>query len=325
MKVLGLHRLIQAWFLILVWPALSCFAQDMNQASISVHPAAQVDGDEILLGEVAEITAPPLLESLLADLSLGRSPKPGKGKTIKEKQFHASLRSHQDLLSQVSVSVPEVIYIKRRSQILANAEIRDAVDAYLQQYFENREYAILEIELPDEAEYPVGQLDLMVLPGQKVDKKGKFSFHAEVSVNRQKVDRIRVTGRVALYDTVVCGARDLLKGETLDQDKLVLEKKNLFTLRGAAVTDASQVTGMVLKTDVRMGIPIRRDWVKEVPLIRKGDVVTLVARNNNLVIVTSGVSMEDGFMNGMIRVENPGSGKIVRGMVKEAATVEVVF
>ena len=61
------------------------------------------------------------------------------------------------------------------------------------------------------------------------------------------------------------------------------------------------------------------------PLIQKGDIVSLFARNDTLLIVTTGVCREDGFENDVIKVENVNSGKIIRGIVKEKSKVEVIY
>jgi len=61
------------------------------------------------------------------------------------------------------------------------------------------------------------------------------------------------------------------------------------------------------------------------PLIQKGDIVSLFARNDTLLIVTTGVCQEDGFENDVIKVETVNSGKIIRGIVKEKSKVEVIY
>lgn len=61
------------------------------------------------------------------------------------------------------------------------------------------------------------------------------------------------------------------------------------------------------------------------PLIQKGDRVSLFARNDTLLIVTTGISLEDGFENDVIKVENLNSGKVIRGKIKEKSKVEVIY
>jgi flagella basal body P-ring formation protein FlgA len=61
------------------------------------------------------------------------------------------------------------------------------------------------------------------------------------------------------------------------------------------------------------------------PLIQKGDIVSLIAQNDTLLIVTKGICQEDGFENDVIKVENLNSGKIVRGKIKEKSKVEVIY
>jgi len=61
------------------------------------------------------------------------------------------------------------------------------------------------------------------------------------------------------------------------------------------------------------------------PLIQKGDIVSLFAQNDTLLIVTKGICQEDGFENDVIKVENLNSGKIVKGKIKEKSKVEVIY
>ena len=65
--------------------------------------------------------------------------------------------------------------------------------------------------------------------------------------------------------------------------------------------------------------------LKALPLIEKGDVITLVAHQGNIRILTSGISMEDGYVDQPIEVENLRSGKLVRGLVRAKNTVEVMY
>ncbi|MCP4718399.1 MAG: flagellar basal body P-ring formation protein FlgA, partial [Desulfobacteraceae bacterium] len=91
------------------------------------------------------------------------------------------------------------------------------------------------------------------------------------------------------------------------------------------VRNIQEISGKILKTSIQKDNYIKSSWLEEIPLIQKGDLVTLVARRNNLLIVASGISKEDGYADKLIRVENIGSGKIVRGMVREKTSVEVIY
>jgi hypothetical protein len=74
-------------------------------------------------------------------------------------------------------------------------------------------------------------------------------------------------------------------------------------------TDRVSVTGLV---DVQ-------------PLVREGDIVSLVSRNETLLIVTKGICRENGFENDVIKIENMNSGKIIRGKIKDKSKAEVLY
>jgi flagella basal body P-ring formation protein FlgA len=147
----------------------------------------------------------------------------------------------------------------------------------------------------------------------------------DILIDGNREDRIRISGKVAVYQTILCAVRDLAKGERLLETDVYSVRKNIFDLRTDVAGTHQEIDKKVLKTNLKKDDYIKSSCLQEIPLIHKGELITLVARRNTLLIVTSAISKEDGYADQMIRVENMGSGKIVRGMVKERSTVEVIY
>lgn len=311
------------WLGIPLWN--SVLAAETGAVTIQVSESSHVDGDEIFLGDIAQVQASPFLKEILEAISFGRSPRPGKIKTISRSQFLSKIRSRQALPKEISVLMPDKIYVKRASQKIDRTAVQNQVNLFLDDHFANRDYELESIRLKESDLYPAGQLEMVLLPPQRVNKNGKLSLTMDVLVDGEKKDTIRISGRVALYDTVACAARNLLKGETILETDVILVRKNIFKFRYPVVTSVQLLDGKILKTDVPKNSVIKQTWLKTLPMIQKGDVVTLVARKHNLLIVTSGISKEDGFKNKLIRVENIGSGKVMRGLVIEESRVEIIY
>jgi flagella basal body P-ring formation protein FlgA len=100
---------------------------------------------------------------------------------------------------------------------------------------------------------------------------------------------------------------------------------DIFEIGDDYLENLAEVDQMALTANVDTGEHLKKGVFKITPTVKKGDVIKLVARKKRLSIVTLGICREDGYANQPIMVENMKSGKLVRGLVKKDATVEVVF
>lgn len=262
---------------------------------------------------------------MLGDLSLGRSPKPGKVKVLTKPQILSALRRHQDLMAGMALEIPDRVYIKRTSQKISREEIRLFVLECMTQHFKSGEVSLDELEVPESPEYPVGQANLAAVAPPRIQNGGKFSLGLEVFINGEKEDRLRISGRVAVVETMVAAQQRMERGTPLKPEIGTLVRKNIFVLRGEPATRLDMLADMTLTRDVEKGEIILSDWLEPTPVIQKGDVVTLVAQKGGIMIRTMGVSRQDGVKNSLIEVENIRSGKVVRGLVREPSTVEVIY
>ena len=228
---------------------------------------------------------------------------------------------HEDM----EISCPERIYIKRESQSIGQDQVQEAVEDYLSDRFMNQNLEIEKIKVRGLAPYPSGEIDLVIAADDPVDRHGRLSLFMDVLVDGRPQDRIRITGSVSEYETVVCAAKNLERGARISKEDLCLVKMNIFHARGNTLRDVETVIGKKLKTSIQKGDSIDPSDLAEIPLVAKGDIVTLVARKNNLCIMTTGVTQEDGFADQVILVENITSGKAVRGFVRNDSTIEVVY
>jgi flagella basal body P-ring formation protein FlgA len=294
--------------------------------TIIVAEFCQVQGRDIVLKDIAQISnAQPYVKEILEGISLGRSPKPGKIKVLRKNKILSYLRTLQTLPGDVRIEAPDKIYVKQAYQTLAETDIRNRVEGFLSDYFGDREYKVNTLQIQKSELYPKGFLEMAASSPLHVDKNGNLSLSLDILVDGQKEDTLRVRGEVAAYDTIACASRPLEKGRLIIKNDIIFMKKNIFDFRGQVVSDMRSLEGQVLKTHVPKNTAIRAAWLAPRPMFKKGDVVALVASTNRLRIETSGIAKEDGFKDKVVRVENIGSGKVVRGLVKKESTVEVIY
>jgi len=296
-----------------------------SQTVIAVLPSVSVDGDEIRLGDIAKLNAQGYERQMLENISLGRSPRPGKVKVITQRRILSSLRMHQDVLAGKGMDLPDKVYVKRNSQQPDPEAVRLCLKESLSRYFRGKAFTIEELETPEFGQYPVGALSVREADTPRVSTGGRFAVGVEVLVDGHREDRIRMAGRVAVFDTVVVAVKKLKSDTAVSPSDGRLVEVNILNLEGDPAISLEKMRDATLSRDVDEGQVILAKWLEPVPLIHKGDVVTLVAHKENIMIQTYGISREDGFSNSLIEVENMRSGKVVRGVVRKPSTVEVIY
>jgi flagellar basal body P-ring formation protein FlgA len=123
---------------------------------------------------------------------------------------------------------------------------------------------------------------------------------------------------------VLVARRALPRGHQLTVADLVLEKRDVSRLAGGFVTNGDSVTGQRLKRQLVSGSVLSPSMLETQVVVKRGQSVTLVVRNDRLNIRMAGTALMDGAVDQRIRVENTVSRRIVEGFVRSPEYVEVL-
>ncbi len=312
--------------LFLVWMVLCVPAAGFaNPVEIEIAQVSQVTGDQLVLSDIASFAAEDFLEKAIGDIPLGSSPKPGQIRKFEKNRLIRLIQANRLINGTAKITCPDQVYIKRNAQKLDHDFIQDRVIQYLEDRFSPRSFEIITMNIRGTENYPEGELQLV--PGSRcfIGNNGRLSLSMNVLVDDVQQGRISVTGRVAEFDTLVCAARYIEKGTVLTAQDICLEKKDVMKLRTRGIKHQQDAIGQTMTFSVQKGQILDPAKLSPTSLVKKGDVVTLVAAKNNLRIITAGISIEDGFVNQPIQVENIRSGKKVRGILRNNSTVEVIY
>jgi flagella basal body P-ring formation protein FlgA len=305
------------------------FAEDdpVSKADIriTIKETSLVVPAHIFLGDIADIQANGLLKEALGKVVLGSAPKPDQIKSFDRKKILSVIQGQQYLPENIMIHSPERIYVKRLGQVISKQDVRQVMDQYFARVFNNKDCQLTSFDVRGLEVYPRGKTRLLVDPDGSISKKGRLSFFLDVIIEGKKEDRVSISGAVAVYETVLHTTRAYAKGETISRETVYPEKKNMFELTEKGITTFEQIDQKILKSRIRKGDVLKQSLLMDPPLIRKGDMIQLIAGSETLSIVTSGISREDGFKNKVITVENISSGKLVRGIVKGKSKVEVMY
>lgn len=172
---------------------------------------------------------------------------------------------------------------------------------------------------------PEGKIDYEIVAPQQWEGWGSISI-AVLARQKDKVLRnipVRVDVE-ALADTVVT-LQQINYGELISAADVVLQKREITHNSHLAARTIDEVVGKKSRTTLRANQPVRADQVERVPLIKSGQIVTIVAENDVMKISVSGKARSSGAEGDMIRVQNLTSLKEMPARVIDASTVQVAF
>ncbi len=214
---------------------------------------------------------------------------------------------------------PTVTAAERPVQSLE--EIRQVVESYV---------AATEGFADDRPEIRVGSLDRRLrLTACSVPLEAFSASHSPrgdtltvgVRCTAPKPWTVYVSARVRHRGPVVVTTRALARGAVISAGDLRVTRKDVSTTPGSAIQDPDRAIGKRLRRPVSAGAVLTENLLEEVPLIRRGQRVELVAGSGMLSVRMTGRALSDGAAGQRIRVRNVKSRKVVEGVVDPAGFV----
>jgi len=172
---------------------------------------------------------------------------------------------------------------------------------------------------------PTGKIHFQVFQKDKSRLTGYTRLIAVVSVNGVVKNKVKLSGWVDVFESVVCASRDFKKGEILEEDDLYLARENISHLSPKILTDTGRAVGLVIKHTIKKDTCIK-EWMLGKPLIvERGDMITILAESGNLRVTVPGRVLVKGHMGELISVQNSMSKKVIYARVINNSTVSVDF
>lgn len=321
------------WVLIFV-AALACpfsvhaeksAKESADGISIQLSTTSEVDTDRIALGQIAEIQAPDFLTEEIGKMDMGYAPKPGEIMKFAKDRLLSKIYSNSLVSRDTPVSGQDTVYVKRSSQTVSPEAVKAAFMKYVASESRTEDFKLRNFNVRGFEAYPGGEISIVFDQSRRFEPGGRFSTRAGVHVNGKEVDSLLLNGWIDVYQELVCATAPVRRKTVIQAEDLEIKKVNTSGMRGSYADALEKVAGRISRSRIDEGDFIRLDRLENPPLVKRGEVVKLVASKGNLRIVSSGICKEDGSSDESVRVENLRSGRIVRGIVKGRSRVEVVY
>jgi len=302
---------------------------DAGMISIRGLEKAEINSNDIYLGRIAKIRGDDQgLVKRLKRVVIARAPLPGKSRRIKENHIRLRLKQEKIDLSQIRLVVPKGIEVIRGFVTVTKEDIKKVVSDFIYANipWEREKVKIRDIRVRDRVILPKGKITYRVEPLKNSDFKGSVPLPLHFKVNGRFQKRILVTADIEVSAEVVVTKRPLRRFRRITEDDIEIREKNLAELPSNVILDYEEVLGKRAKRNIGANRVLRSDLIEFPPLVKRGDVVRIIAESGGLRITALGmVKQREGRRGERIRIENLDSKKSLYGRVVDARTVKVDF
>jgi flagella basal body P-ring formation protein FlgA len=155
---------------------------------------------------------------------------------------------------------------------------------------------------------------------------GNVIFPIEVSAGEES-RKVFVRAKVEVFKKVVVAARHIKRGTMISLDDVKLEERDIAMFPQSYYADLEGVLLKETKTSVPRNSTIFEWMIKEIPMVRRGDEVTILVKGPNLLVRTTGMALEDGYEGKWLKVKVAGKDAkdSLEGRLISSNEVEVIL
>ena len=197
----------------------------------------------------------------------------------------------------------------------ATWEPRMVIKKYLKDHYPWAEIEILDIS--GEVSSPVPPEKIYLLSGPL----GRSIF----SLVFKSGEKAIIQANIRALDWVVTSRRPLKKGQIIQKEDVYLAMMDVRRMPKNTLTHLESAWGKSISQSMGANMPVVEGAMGDIPLIKKGQRITLVATAPGLKITTPGEARQDGFHGQSLKVVNLSSKRDIRGIPLDENHVIVEF
>lgn len=295
------------------------------QPRVKILSECQVTGRKVYLSQVVSTQAlPAALAEKLNGTLLTTAPVPGKNRVLAGSEIGDQLASLGVTPEKYHFQVPAEVIIRRESQIWAPQELEARLTAEFLPTLNWKEVRLEKIDLSETLELPVGKTVLHYDCSPRTDFAHPFYLGISFQVDGEVVKRLFLRTTLSILEMVPVLNQSLKPQDDLSAASVRWEKRPLDSTLHAPVRSEDYLEGKRVRYSLPAGTVLTEDLLVSSPLVRRGDMVTLVYQDEKIRITTQGRSLGAASRGEKIRVINADSKKELMAEVVDAKTVRVL-
>ena len=308
--------------------AIPCCLYAEGITSIIVYEKATVEKDEILLGKIAGIESEDhVLIRKLKNIVIGRSPLPAKSRYIDREYIKLRLKQSDIDLPKLALKIPDKIKVSRSFVKISREEIEKIVSEYIygKEFWDKKNTRIIKIQITKLPFLPRGRITYKVIPPKVMHGMGTIPLSVLFLVDGEYYKKAKATVKIQIFKEVVVTGKPLGRYRTITQDDVYMQKMDITNLPNDIITNYKDVLGKRVRRNIWAKVVLRDEYIEFPPLVKRGDIVMIVAESAKMIITALGEVRKAGRRGERVKVINLNSNKKIFARVIDENTVKVDF
>jgi len=211
--------------------------------------------------------------------------------------------------------------------VLKEPEVRRIITDYLRQKTERLglEINVKKLGFSGEVSLPAGNTSYEVLAPQEWEGWGRGALALIVRVNDRVEKNIPLNVEVEALTEMLVTTRPMERGEMVEKGDVTLQKRDMATASAKVCRNVTEALGKRVRVGMRGNSPVRADYLEKPPIIKSGQLVTIIAENDSFRATATGRAKANAAEGDMVLVQNMNAQKDVTAVVVDAHTVRVEF
>lgn len=299
-------------------------ARAEGESAVKIRDEVLVRGPKVYLGDLVEVEESALKERL-ATIEVSAAAVPGTSKQITASLVEARLQHAGVDLGALDPNRPSQI----RATTMSIDVSPEALAASLREHIELEmpwEPEVTEIDVPlprQNLMTPEGEMTIEWRASPQYKYVGPANFRGNILIDGALYRTVVLQASVETFQEIVVAATDIPRGRPVSASQLTMQTISLATAPEGAVTDMSEVEGLVARKTIFPGQPVTTRVVELRRLIKRNQMVPVELTASAIKIQHQAKAMMDGKEGDVIVCSNPVTKEEFQGVVRADGVVEV--
>ncbi len=178
---------------------------------------------------------------------------------------------------------------------------------------------------PASISIPMGVIEHQVISKSNANHLGRVMAFVSILVDGYEQARVKLSADIQLFGDVVVTAKTLKRRKVISASDIDVRNQDITMLGPGYVDDPNLAVGKELTTTLRPGTVVYSRLLKNPILVKRGDVVSILAQTNSLKVSVPGRVQDAGAKGDTIRVKNLMSRREIYAKVINSNQVQVDF
>lgn len=178
---------------------------------------------------------------------------------------------------------------------------------------------------PAQLTVPQGKLGYRLIREPQYTHLGNKVLTLAVLVDGSEYGQVKMSGDLKLMGEVVCLNKRLNRNAVIEAGDVTVLRHDISMLDSNLIRKPEQAIGQLLKTSLRPGAILYAHLLEPPPLVKRGDLVTIMAQTDNIRVTVPGEVRDTGALGETVKVKNLMSRREIFARVLGSGVVETEF